>query len=218
MSEAAEDWKHLGEDLLKAQPWYDLKRSALDEKKLLAELKLLYGKALDGDRRYARIIELGRSIFDEAKRHEVDPDGYLGSQRIARGTFAFLAEYGFAPVDGTAPVATYSSGRVVLDLGLPSVAYSGCSLKQTSDPSGHYFLEDIVFMAGRSESLSLPPGLSITSEVDVQDWFSKVADILRHDGRDLLEDKPGAFGRLARAQAGHDRRVVEEMQRLRPEE
>ena len=83
----------------------------------------------------------------------------------------------------------------------------------TGDLSTSFDLEDLLFMAGRSVSLALPPGQEITTEADVQAWFNTVADILRRYGTDVLADRPGAFERLAAAARERERLYIEECER-----
>lgn len=75
-------------------------------------------------------------------------------------------------------------------------------------------MEDILFMAGKSVSLALPPGERIATEADVQAWFTTIAGILREYATDLLAHRPGAFERLAKAAAERERLYNEECERL----
>ena len=154
-------------------------------------------------------------VIAAARQRKPHPDGYLGSKRILRQTFAFLqSDFDLTPGPEPEDMWDYASNRVCVHLDLPTEFSSWCRITQASDPSTDYSLEDLLFMGGRSVSLALPPGQAITTEAEVQAWFTTVADVLRQYGSDVLADRPGAFERLAKAAAERERLYVEECERL----
>lgn len=118
-------------------------------------------------------------------------------------------------LENTLPTsADYTSGRVRVSLEWPDRISSACTIEQRNDPTQRFWLEDILFMAGKFVSLALPPGQTISSEADVQAWFNTVADIPRSHGASLLAGQPGAFARLAETSAERERLIIEECERL----
>ncbi len=214
MFEAADDWRNLGNSLLKDNG-HNLSGRVQQEEELVAALQAFYGKALQQDLDYAAVMDLGGQIIAEGKQRKYDPDGYLGSVKIVRETFAFLqSEFGLVPGQELRSLWNYKLDRVCVSLSLPSEYDWSCRVKRLIDQSTSFDLEDLLFMAGRSVSLALPPGQAIASLVDVQAWFTTVADILRQYGSDVLADRPGAFERLAQAEAERERLQNEENERL----
>ncbi len=214
MFEAADDWKSLGRLMLEDER-RDLRGRIKQEEELFAELRAFYGDALEQDPDYAGIMELGARLIAAGNQRKIDPDGYLGSMKIVRQTFAFLqTDFGLMPGPEPNDMWDYASDRVCVSLRLPSHYDSECRLKQLSDPDKDFALEDLLFVGGRSVSLALPAGQAIATEADVQAWFTTVADVLQRYGSDVLADRPGAFDRLARASAERERLINEECERL----
>ena len=219
MFEAADDWRNFGEGILEfpAEEGWDLSGRTQQEVELFGDLRAYYGDALYQNPDYVAVMGVGARLIALAKQLKPHPDGPLGSHRIIRETFAFLSsEFGLMP--GTTPGTrwTYTSDRVRVELELPMHYSSMCKIIDLADPPRYEYsfdLEDLLFMAGRSVSLALPPGQEITTEADVQAWFNTVADILRRYGTDVLADRPGAFERLAAAARERARLYIEECER-----
>ena len=214
MYEAAWDWRTLGESLIEAKG-HDLSGRVQQEVELFEKLRSHYGAKLAENPDYIEIMAIGEGIIEIGKRYKPPPDGYLGSARIIRETFAFLtSEFGMVP--GTAPDAScnYASDHVKLELSLPNHAGAFCWIEPLDGSGRSFQLEQVLFMGGRFESLALPQGEKITTEAQVQAWFTTVANILRQYGSDLLANKPGAFEQLAEAAAERDRLIGEEGERL----
>lgn len=182
---------------------------------MLDGLRAFYGDAIAGNADYAKIMECGARLIEACGQRTVDPDGWLGIVKVLRQTFEFLAsEFGLECGPEPEDAFEYASDRVKVSLDVPGQTHSGCRIKQASDEGLGFFLEDLLFMDGRTGSLALPPGHEFRSEADVRAWFSTVADILRQHGSDVLADRPGAFERLAQASAERDRLIGEECERL----
>ncbi len=212
--EAAENSKQFGQSLLDDRG-YDIPGRVQMEIELLDDIRSYYGAELEENPDYVSVMEAVERMIAAGKRYKPPPDGYLGSEKIVRETFAFLqSEFGLAPGPYAGMDWDYASDRVCVHLALATEFGSKCRIAQASDPSTDYYLEDLLFMGGRSVSLALPPGQAITTEADVQAWFTTVADVLRQYGSDVLADRPGAFERLAKAAAERERLYVEECERL----
>ena len=217
MFEAAADWANFGQmqvEKPEEENW-DLTGRMQQEEELIASLKDYYGKQMYENADYARVMEIGAHLIATCKQRRTHPDGWNGILRVLRDTFAFLtSEFELKPGSGFDGAFDYTSDRVSVMLGLPDHLGSSCYIKQISDPSLDFAIENLLFMDGISTSLALPPGQEFTTEADVQAWFDTVADILRRHGSDVLADKPGAFERLAQASAERDRLHTEECERL----
>ncbi len=212
--EAADDWKNLGRILIENKGW-DISGRVKQEVELFDRLHSFYGARLEQNPDYVRVMEAGARIIAAGKRYKPDPDGYLGSMRIVRQTFAFLqSDFGLMPGPEPDGMWDYASDRVCVGLRLPNQFDSFCWIKQPSNPDRNFALEDLLFMGGRSVSLALPAGQAIATEADVQAWFTTVADVLRQYGSDVLADRPGAFDRLGEAAAERERLYIEECERL----
>ena len=216
MYEAADDWRHLAKSLVEDDGRMMFEAVVQQDEDLWAELRLLYGEALAENSDYASVMAIGARVIAEGKQRKTRPDSFAGQLlQIIPRTFAFLTtEYGLRPGDGPEGTFNYASDRVSVSLDLPTAFDSWCRLKRMSGPATDFTLEDLLFMAGKSASLVLPPGQTIDTAEDIQAWFTTVADILRRYGADVLADKPGAFDRLAKAAAERDRLIGEENERL----
>ncbi len=215
MFEAADGWRDLAERLIRNTGRTDFPGRMQQEVELFARLQAFYREALLTNPDYSSIMQAGERVIAEGKKRRLDPDGYLGSLKIIRQTFAFLESgFGLTLVRELLTEAEYESGRISVRLDLPTEYDSSCQLKQLSDPARAFALEDLLFMGGRSVSLALPQGQEITTEADVQAWFTTVADVLRQYGSDVIADRPGAFDRLGEAAAERERLYIEECERL----
>ncbi len=211
---AAGNWQDLGQRLLQRKS-YSLSGRVKQEVEIFDDLQSYYGCELKENPDYMDIMEAGARVIAAGKEYKPPPDGHLESVKIVRQTFAFLqSEFGLIPGPEPEEMWDYASDRVCVHLELATEFGSWCRITQASNPSSDYYLEDLLFMGGRSVSLALPPGQAITTEADVQAWFTTVADVLRQYGSDVLADRPGAFERLAKAAAERARLYIEECERL----
>ena len=129
--------------------------------KLFDDLRAYYGKALDENADYAKVMAVGARLIAIAKQLKPHPDGPLGVFRIGREIFAFLqSEFGLVPGQTTRTKLDYSSDGVCVKIHYPTQYDSACRIIDLANPTLHenpFSLEDLLFMDGRSVSLKLPP-------------------------------------------------------------
>ena len=220
MFEAAADWQNFGEEILDSPPesGWDVSERMQQEVELFDDLRAYYGKALDENADYAKVMAVGARLIAIAKQLKPHPDGPLGVFRIGREIFAFLqSEFGLVPGQTTRTKLDYSSDGVCVKIHYPTQYDSACRIIDLANPTLHenpFSLEDLLFMDGRSVSLKLPPGQAIKTEDDVRAWFTTVADVLRRHGTGVLAGQPEAFARLAAAAKERERLYVEECERF----
>ncbi len=221
MFEAADDWHGFGESLLHADPEYNLTGRMDQEIEFYGKLQSHWADALLSNPDYGRIMALGAQLIAEARKRKYHPDGYKGSLRILREAFAFLTtDYGFQPGEGHQGLFNYWSPHLHIELGFPRNDPSipskdvGCWLNYLGNPKDRFWPEEILWMAGQPESVLEPPLEPLNTEAAIQAWFTKLADVLRNYAADQLGNKPGAFLRLAAAQAERESHLIAETERL----
>ncbi len=211
MREAADDWRILGEYMLEAHASEDLSGIMESERESHAGLQSYWGDALLADPDYGKILDLGAKLIAECSKREYHPDGYLGSKRTVREAFAFLiSDYGMHTSEDEP--FNYVSPHLLVQLRFPG-GRDRFVLTHLEGTQQTYWHEDVLFMAGQPFSSLEQPAEKVSTEAEMQAWFTRSADMLRQYAADLLANKPGAFERLAAAQAERDRLIVAEWER-----
>lgn len=216
MFEAADDWKNFGRLMMDypAEQGYNVSGRTQQESELFDELQAAYGPQIKANANYTKIREYGSQLIAAGRLLKPHPDGVYGSHRVARQLFGFLTtEYGLKP-GYNGDLLGYASADVYVGLRFATTFRSEVEIRQLPRPSDSYSLEELLFMGGRSVSLTLPPGQTIENEADVRAWLTTVAAILQEYGADVLANRAGAFDRLAAASAERDRLIIEENDRL----
>ncbi len=212
MFEAADDWRILGEYMLEAHPSEDLSGIMESERESHAGLQSYWGDALLADPDYGKILDLGAKLIAECSKREYHPDGYLGSKRTVREAFAFLiSDYGMHTSEDEP--FNYVSPHLLVQLRFPG-GRDRFVLTHLEGTQQTYWHEDVLFMAGQPFSSLEQPAEKVSTEAEMQAWFTRSADMLRQYAADLLANKPGAFGRLAAAQAERESNIIAEAERL----
>ena len=215
MFEAAEQWADLGDLLLKNSPLTDFPGRIQQEIELIEELRSLYKSTSEENGEILEILEIGSRLISIGTQRKLDPDGYLRSCRIIRERFSFLEyDFGFHLKTCVISTAEYAADHLSIELNLPGRYGSECWIKAVGEEQERLEIDDLLFRDGRIENLALPLGLEITTEAQVDAWFTKIAAILYEHGSDLLGNKPGAVERLKAASIERDHLYVKECERL----
>ena len=215
MYEAADDWANFGEVLIENSDKTDFPARTQQEIDRLRSLTRFYRDELTENDEFAPILQIGQRLVEHGRERKLNPDGYLGAVRIIRKKFSFLEhEFGFCCKKCQLSEAEYVADHLAIALDLPSEYGSWCWIKTLGNEPDSFQVETLLFQAGHPEILVLPPGVAITTEAQVESWFTKIAAILCEHGSDLLANKPGALERLKAASVERERLYVKECERL----
>lgn len=177
---------------------------AESEMKLVQKLRAVISNGAEKDReRYLPLLDRAEEMVQQIAQIPVPPDGHLGVLRLIRGHFGFLIdEYRFTVTDEQPTNMRLASGAVTINLGWAtqsSLSFSLCKAER-----GDFWIEDLLYLHGDPRYRSVPQALQLNTEADVDEWFRFIASVLRQFADELLKDKPGAFDRIAQAQAKRD--------------
>jgi hypothetical protein len=212
--EAADDWRHLGRRVLENDTRVNYPERARGERMLLAELqKIVEGKSLDEQRKYAPVLRAGGELIEIVGSVQPPTDGHLGFLRIVRALFSFLrADFHFNEM-GTEPTSIrFSSGAVYLELGLAMDPWMSCSFGIESQKPHNFWIHDLLYLNHDERYRTLPERLMLNSEAEIEKWFGFLAEVFRQYGSPVLENRPGAFDALTAAQAERDAAYAREME------
>lgn len=181
---------------------------AQSDSTLFRKLRDIASAKAERDReRYLPLLDCAEKLLDQIAQISIPPEGHLGVLRIIRKRFGFLFEdYGFASAEEEPTGMRLVRGAVAVELRW-SVS-STLSFQMTRGDSGDFWIEDLLFLQKDQRYLSIPHSLQMDTEADVDGWFGFISNVVHQYGDELLRDVPGAFERLARAQAQRDAEYV----------
>jgi hypothetical protein len=202
--EAMDDLCHLGQRAVAGDTRVDYPARAESDFVLFGKLRNIIS-AIDtkGRERYLPLLDCAESLLRQIAQIPIPTDGHLGVHRAIRSRFDFLfKDYGFTVV-GTKPTnMRLVSGPVAVELGWATQASQSFSIRRGD--LGDFWIEDLLYLHGDERYLTVPQAIHLRTEADVDAWFRFISEALGQYGDEQLRDSPGAFERLAQAQAQRD--------------
>ncbi len=216
--EAAYYWCELGRWVLEDNTKVNYPERVRGEHKLLAKLQgILRSKSAEEQMKYGPLLNAGRETLGIVGAVQPPRDGHLGFLKVVRQCFRFLQkDYGFSIADEQPTSIRFSSGEIYVKLEHSRDPWSSCLFGPESAETKHFSISDLLFLNRDQRYRRLPEKLALTTESEVEAWFKFLADVFRQYGRAVLRNEPGAFDRLAKAQAERDEEYRQEMERLHP--
>ncbi|UWZ82167.1 hypothetical protein [Occallatibacter riparius] len=207
--EAMDDLGHLGQRAVAGDTRVNYRVRSESDLMLFQKLRECVSAA-GAEERYRPLLDRAETLLGQIAEIPIPPDGHLGVLAVLRSRFDFLFDqYGFTVADEQPTGMRITRGAVVLEIGWAT--QSSLSFSMRRGDLGDFWLEDLLYLCGDQRYKSVPQAIHLSTERDVDAWFQFVSDALRHHGNELLSDSPGAFVRLAQAQAQRDAEYVARM-------
>lgn len=202
--EAIDDLCHLGRRAVASDTRVDYPARVESDFVLFRKLHDIVSARPAKDReRYLPLLNCAENLLRQIAQVPIPADGHLGVLRAIRSHFDFLfADYGFTCAQQTPTSMHLVCGAVAIELGWAT--QSSLSFSLTRDGSGDFWIEDLLYLHRNQRCQSVPQAIQLNSEADVDAWFQFLSESLRQYGDEQLRDVPGAFKRLAEAQAQRD--------------
>lgn len=211
--EAVDDWCHFARRAVENDTRVNYPLRARSEFGLLEKLReILRGRSSEEQQRYGPLFEAAQEMIEQLETVPLPPNGHMGALKAIREHFGFLrTEYSFEITDERPTGIRFSSGAVFLKLEYSKTPSLSCSFGPESKDGKEFGIDDLLFMYRDHRYRELPQSLVLDTEADVDRWFHFIADVFQQYGREVLNDRPGIFDRLAQAQAQRDAEFVAAM-------
>ena len=202
--EAVDYWCVLGQRAVAGDTKVNYPARAEGELQLLGRLRGMLCARPESERApHLYLLDRAEELLHEIADISLSPDGHLKVLKAIRSNFDFLFEtYGFTVVDEQPTKMRLESGAVSIELGWAT--QSTLSFSLTRSECRDFRIEDILYLFGDERYRSVPQAIQLNTESEVDEWFRFVSSVLLQHGDALLRNEPGAFGRLAEAQAKRD--------------
>jgi hypothetical protein len=213
--EALDDLRHLARLFAQSDTRIDYPARAREEVERWRSLETDVRQAgLDGSD-YAAARDAVHELLDRFAMTSPPEDGHLGFLRIVRDRFRFLmTEYGFGVASETPASIELSSGDVYVSLACAGDAAGSFHFGPAGDRRTCFWLGDLLFLYGDERYRMFPEELHLATPAEVDRWFSRVAEILKRYGHDVLTNQRDIFRRLADAQRQRDLEYARRMAEL----
>jgi hypothetical protein len=207
--EACAYWSKLGHLAIQNDTRVNYPARAAGEMPLLEKLQSMLNQQGE-DQSFREALGKGRAILSELQSVSLPKEGHLGTLRVIRQEFAFLADYGFHIVREEPTGRFFSSSAVYLDLQWATTTDLSCGFGPET-PRKTFWIDDLLYMVHDDRYRTISRELKLDTEAKVQEWFGFLAGVFKRYGRDVLGNGPGIFEELEQAKSQRDREYTQEM-------
>lgn len=204
--EAVDHWHSLGERALHRDAKVNYGQRVREERvvleKLVDRLQIL---PPEEQAQYLNVLGAAPILFKALESVPLVAEGYLGTIAVLKAQFAFLEwSYRFRVLQEDPTGIRYSSGAVYVELQCSIDPVFSCSFGPERENGISFWIEDLLFLHGDREYRTFGMNTHLDTKDQVQEWFSHLAHIWKHYGREVLTNQLGIFDRLKEAQALRD--------------